>query len=311
MPIKSIASDIKIYICPFFPTGFPVYLNILATMSSDPPPTFITSLSQFLQSKAHFQFDEEFQLIGHIHVQIDRHKTLDYVLNEFVDRDLLKVASKSFQALPTQTLSHLNHNLTRRNELLDLENTEKQSQIKTKECQVVKRNDSISKGQTAVRFAPGSLVSKQVEAQSNSTGSTAANDSSLRIASFSALNPHESENEESGGDSQDDADLESQLNVSFQQEDYTIEVNKENEASDEEHREDPVPVRQSSPVRQQPAAAENGLLPVKEEVVPAWLFDDAYQGAYVPGGYCFFFVFFYVFHVMISAIASLDILDLL
>ena len=72
-------------------------------MDSDLSTKFTSSLSQFLKSftNRHFPFSNGVLFIGHIHLDIDAYESVDYVLNESVERvgnDAVNITSRSFQA---------------------------------------------------------------------------------------------------------------------------------------------------------------------------------------------------------------------
>ncbi|RUS91748.1 hypothetical protein EGW08_000456 [Elysia chlorotica] len=76
-------------------------------MDYDSSTKFISSLAKFLQSlcNGYVEFDNGVQVIGHLYLNVDTGKTIDYVLNEKVcktDENSVTFISNSFHAQPAE-----------------------------------------------------------------------------------------------------------------------------------------------------------------------------------------------------------------
>ena len=76
-------------------------------MDFDSSSKFISSLAKFLQSlcNGYVEFDNGVEVIGHIYLNVDTGKKIDYVLNEKVcktDQNSVTFISNSFHATPAE-----------------------------------------------------------------------------------------------------------------------------------------------------------------------------------------------------------------
>jgi len=81
------------------------YLQINRKMDLDSSSKFISSLAKFLQSlcNGYVEFDNGVEVIGHIYINVDTGKKIDYILNEKVcknDQNSVTFISNSFHATP-------------------------------------------------------------------------------------------------------------------------------------------------------------------------------------------------------------------
>ena len=80
--------------------------NLMSSMMDDDSCSkFIGSLTKYLQSLCHsyVEFDNDVELVGHIYLNIDTGKKIDYVLNESVCKNganVVKFTSNSYHAQP-------------------------------------------------------------------------------------------------------------------------------------------------------------------------------------------------------------------